>query len=115
MQQAAREFRKVARRKREQLDEILRRGIKLSRLGWQSWWQGLTDEEMSLVKDDVAEKLPPRLQPPNDSSRPGAWRETGKDILTPYIDLAVLAEMTANDAATNGAAIADTEESDAQA
>jgi hypothetical protein len=115
MQQAAREFRQVARRKREQLDEILRRGIKLSRLGWQSWWQGLNEGEKRLVKDDVAEKLPPRLQPPNDSSRPGVWREAGADILTPYIDLAILAEMTSNDAATNGAAIVDPEANDAQA
>ncbi len=107
-QEQAKAFQCIARRKREQLDEILRRGLKLSRLGWQNWWQELTDDERKIV-EQVTKNLPQRVQPvtiahPNFNP----WRATKVDeqphadksrepespfLYTPYLDLLVLAEM----------------------
>lgn len=42
---AVRLFACLPRRKREQLESILRRGRILSELGWEAWWKGLGDGE----------------------------------------------------------------------
>ncbi len=51
MRAAAREFRRLARRKREQLDGILRRGEQLSTLGWDAWWVSLEAREREVLRD----------------------------------------------------------------
>lgn len=39
----------VPRRKREQLEGILRRGLAPSRLAWEGWWKSLTPDEQTVV------------------------------------------------------------------
>jgi hypothetical protein len=53
-QEAAETFQKVPRRKREQLEEILRLGKTLGDLAWKSWWEGLKKGERQWVSSAVA-------------------------------------------------------------
>lgn len=74
MIEAARLFQKVPRRKREQLETILRLGNELSDLAWKSWWDGLGDHRDTV--NGVNTKIPAALQLPlNGKEVAGPWRE----------------------------------------
>lgn len=104
----------VPRRKREQLEDILRRGHVLSLVAWEAWWAGLHPEERSAVKA-MSNALPEdwRLSAPGCETRAGSeapkwckhldlspWIHLGPDkaqdgkekhyYVTPLIDLLTL-------------------------
>lgn len=108
MQAAAREFKRVARRKREQLDDILRRGRTLSLLAWQAWWDGLTKAEQGALETaaerltEAGIRLPP--MPPEWRSGSGApfdpWARLGDAggravYWTPWLDLLAILDISA--------------------
>lgn len=96
---AARLFRDgIARRKREQLEAILRLGKPLSELAWEGWLQGLQDEEpQKLLK--VNEALPQEWRLPADGKgRLLPWRDlpgAPMACATPLIDLLLLQDILA--------------------
>jgi hypothetical protein len=86
---AAIEVKSLPRRKRHQLDEVLRRGAKLSDLAYLRWRQGLTGVEQKSL--DVAVALLPNRLRPSDS---GPWTKTGvAEYHTALLDLTQLAEI----------------------
>jgi hypothetical protein len=90
--QAAVDLQSVARRKREQLEIILRLGHKLSRLAWKSWWLGLSESERDVLRE-VNEQVGEPLNCPNLTTDP--WREFGNEEgertrTTPWLDLLAL-------------------------
>ena len=111
-EEAAAAFAKVPRRKREQLEDILRRGHVLSLAAWEIWWLGLRNCERQAVRC-VSRKLPEpwRLPEPACEERAGHdaenWRERfdlspwifrgtvdkTKYFATPFIDLLALHDL----------------------
>lgn len=61
---AATEFSRVPRRKREQLEGILRRGYVPSLLAWEAWWKGLSSDEHEVMRA-MRHNLPFALQSPD--------------------------------------------------
>lgn len=49
--EAKRKFDELARRKRQQLEDVLRRGYTLSLLAWEGWWKSLTAEERTAMRE----------------------------------------------------------------
>ena len=86
-EEAARAFEKVPRRKREQMESILRRGLALSRLAWEDWWKGLEPVSVNgteksgqaFFRDDFKPMLPQGWQLGDDAS--------DKTRLDPWIEL----------------------------
>ena len=90
-EEAAKALRSVPRRKREQLEDILRRGHVLSLVAWEAWWKRLCDCEQKAVTAaskilSEAWQLP---DPKNDKKRAGCeaarWGEHME--LSPWIDV----------------------------
>lgn len=78
---AAKELGKVARRKREQLEAILRRGHQLSKLAAEEWWKGLLPREREVI-EQVNENLksagwPVGIKEGNLSEPFDPWRRLG--------------------------------------
>ncbi len=99
---ATQEFRKLPRRKREQLDSVLRRGDVLWDLAWEAWWNGLRDSERVALRD-VAKLLAPSgldllagdTVPAGDPRAIRPWmsrrEESGRLAhVTPFMDLLAL-------------------------
>ena len=83
----------VPRRKREQLEDILRRGHVLSLVAWEAWWKRLRKPEQDAVKH-ASKELPESWQLPNpreDPERAGCEAaQWGEHLpLTPWIDVEV--------------------------
>lgn len=101
---AAQEFEKISRRKREQLDDILRRGRPLSVLAWHTWWDGLTQgerERLGKAQDAIA-KAGVKLPPAGPAWKNGApfepWAFLSRDgersvYWTPWLDLMGLLDL----------------------
>ena len=81
----------VPRRKREQLEDILRRGHVLSLVAWEAWWNGLHPKERSAVKAMSEATLSEdwRLPAPGCKTRAGceAPKWDGHFDLSPWIYL----------------------------
>ena len=81
----------VPRRKREQLEDILRRGHVLSLVAWEAWWNRLRKPEQCAVKR-ASKELPQAWRLPDPKSEPGhagceatQWGEHLE--LSPWIDV----------------------------
>ena len=83
----------LPRRKREQLDDILRRGHVLSLVAWEAWWKGLRDHERCAVRkaSGALEAAGWGLPDPRDSNDPRVGCEALKWdrhlTLSPWIHL----------------------------
>ena len=85
---AALRFRQdVPRRKREQLEDILRRGHVLSLMAFEAWWKGLRSHERKALAK-ASDKLPEpwRLPAPSEErAGPEAAASAGRIDLSPWI------------------------------
>lgn len=99
--EAARELQRIPRRKREQLESILRLGSELSELAWQSWRKGLTKCERERLDQKVNASLPEALRLPDVTKSPWLGRhevsgirandiEIKDEFRTPLLDLLAL-------------------------
>ena len=79
----------LARRKREQIDSILRYGDTLTDLAWTSWWNGLGDGERKAVVQ-ARDMLPDRVRPSGDPVAPWIAEEGDPVRTTPFVDLLTL-------------------------
>jgi len=102
---ATKQFNRVARRKREQLEPILRSGLAVSCLQWEGWWKSLAKPER-----DVMVGLYKTLKPLVTLDRPATTQEGledfywpwtppmngGERFTTPFLDLLALTDLTAS-------------------
>jgi hypothetical protein len=94
--EAAKQLQRIPRRKREQLETILRLGYQLSLLAWESWWNHLREREQKQIRC-VNNILGDPLSVPDIDRSP--WRafereSDGKQVTfaysTPFLDLLAL-------------------------
>lgn len=102
----------IPRRKREQLETILRLGYQLSKLAWKSWWDGLQtheDKDQQKIMLAMNEALPEVWQLTAIKESP--WREltdgtstetATKVYATPLIDLLALQHVLGLEGKTRG-------------
>ncbi len=98
---ATREFEHIARRKREQLEPILRLGLEVSRLRWEGWFKSLERKERAHLAT-VRELLKPIIElesPLGEQPEVDFWpwsQSTGTDrdhwFTTPFLDLLALSD-----------------------
>jgi len=94
---AAAHLQKIPRRKREQLETILRLGYRPSLLAWESWWKGLDIKHQEIFYD-LNQALPESWQLPQKKGTVGIepWKELGTTAenqsvyVTPLLDLLAL-------------------------
>lgn len=94
----------VARRKREQLESILRRGLRPGRLAFEGWWKGLGPRERQTLRE-VMDDLPTwlRLDPlraVGDEELPDPWKRLDQEdevFVTPFLDLLSLEGVLSTD------------------
>jgi hypothetical protein len=80
----------VPRRKREQLEQVLRMGRSLGQLAWQAWWNGLSGEQQEVVVRATA-KLPARCRLILVNGRiDDPWVAAAVGFVTPLLDLVEL-------------------------
>lgn len=81
----------LPRRKREQIETIVRLGYSLSLLAWESWWKGLPKKQQGLF-ERANSALPATLRLCDPSKSP--WRNLGSTDspywVTPLVDLLAL-------------------------
>ncbi len=89
--EAAKILHQLPRRKREQLETILRLGLIQSSLAWEAWWKGLKKEERETLKQ-MNDALPEEMKLNGGEGHPlTPWREikdgTTVISMTPLLDL----------------------------
>ncbi len=102
---AVKVFNRIARRKREQLEQVLRDGLEVSLLGWEGWWKSLTPGErqaMNETRDALASLITLDSWAYKNDVPFSPWRsnQSQPNFDTPFLDLLAL-----NDPVTNKGAI----------